>query len=152
MGTLVERKTRLTLLVALDYHSSDYICMSFANRLSNLPERLRKSMTYYQGRELTHHESFSTLSRANVYFCDPHSPWQRGTNENTNGLLRQYFPKGTDFNNVPDWVFEHVENGSITYCGEKDENLYTWLWKKTYSNSFCPRGCFIKSIFKTSNI
>lgn len=110
LGTLVERQTRLTLLVPLDYQNSDYVCLSFANRLSNLPERLRKSMTYDQGRELSHHESFTALSKASVYFCDPHSPWQRGTNENTNGLLRQYFPKGTDFNNVPHWVFEHVEH------------------------------------------
>lgn len=110
LGTLVERTMRITLLVPLDYRTSDYICMSFANKLSDLPERLRKSMTYDQGRELTSHENFSTLSRARVYFCDPHSPWQRGTNENTNGLLRQYFPKGTDFNNAPDWVFEHVQN------------------------------------------
>jgi len=110
LGTLVERTTRLTLLVPLDYKNSDYVCMSFANKISNLPDRLRISMTYDQGRELMNHESFSALSSASVYFCDPHSPWQRGTNENTNGLLRQYFPKGTDFNNVPAWVFEHVEN------------------------------------------
>ena len=110
MGTLVERTTRYTILVPLEWRSSDYICLRFANKLTNLPEWLRKSLTYDQGRELMYHGTISGLSKAKIYFCDPHSPWQRGTNENTNGLLRQYFPKGTDFNSVPDWVFDHVQS------------------------------------------
>jgi IS30 family transposase len=96
IGTLVERVTRYTLLVKLEFKDTDYTCMSFANAISNYPERLRRSMTYDQGKELSNHATFTGLSGAKVYFCDPRSPWQRGTNENTNGLLRQYFPKGTD--------------------------------------------------------
>ena len=110
MGTLVERVTRFTILVRLDHKDSDFTCMRFALKLIDLPKMLRKSMTYDQGRELSSHDSFTGLSQAQVYFCDPHSPWQRGTNENTNGLLRQYFPKGTDFQTVPVWVFDHVQN------------------------------------------
>ncbi len=110
LGTLVERTTRFTLLVPLDFKDSDYVTVSFANKINNFPQRLRKSMTYDQGIEMSSHANFSGLSKAKVYFCDPHSPWQRGTNENTNGLLRQYFPKGTDFRTVPDWVIQEVQD------------------------------------------
>jgi transposase, IS30 family len=110
MGTLVERTTRFTMLVKLDYKESDYTCLSYANKLSGLPEMLRRSLTYDQGKELTYHSIISNLAGVKVYFCDPHSPWQRGTNENTNGLLRQYFPKGTDFNLVPEWVMQEVQD------------------------------------------
>jgi IS30 family transposase len=96
IGTLVERVTRYTLLVKLEFKDTDYTCISFANAIYNYPELLRRSMTYDQGKEMTNHASFTGLSGAMVYFCDPQAPWQRGTNENTNGLLRQYFPKGTD--------------------------------------------------------
>jgi len=110
LGTLVERTTRFTLLIPLDYKDSDFVTASFANKINNFPERLRKSMTYDQGMEMSSHDIFSNLSKAKVYFCDPHSPWQRGTNENTNGLLRQYFPKGTDFTKVPAWLIEEVQD------------------------------------------
>lgn len=110
MGTLVERTTRFTMLVKLDYKDSDYTCLSYANKLGDLPEMLRRSLTYDRGTELTYHSIISNLAGVKVYFCDPHSPWQRGTNENTNGLLRQYFPKGTDFNTVPEWVMKEVQD------------------------------------------
>lgn len=110
LGTLVERTTRYTLLIPLDFKDSDYVTMSFANKINNFPQRLRKSMTYDQGIEMSSHANFSGLSQAKVYFCDPHSPWQRGTNENTNGLLRQYFPKGTDFRTVPNWVIQEIQD------------------------------------------
>jgi transposase, IS30 family len=110
MGTLVERTTRFTMLVKLDYKDSDYTCLSYANKLGELPEMLRRSLTYDRGKELTYHSIISNLAGVKVYFCDPHSPWQRGTNENTNGLLRQYFPKGTDFNTVPEWVMQEVQD------------------------------------------
>lgn len=67
-----------------------------AEQITNLPKRLRKTLTWDQGKEMSKHKSFSVSTGAEVFFCDPHSPWQRGSNENTNGLLRQYFPKGTD--------------------------------------------------------
>jgi transposase, IS30 family len=110
LGTLVERTTRFTLLVPLDFKDSDYVTVSFANKMNNFPEHLRKSMTYDQGSEMSSHGNITGLSKAKVYFCDPHSPWQRGTNENTNGLLRQYFPKGTDFRKVPDWLIQEIQD------------------------------------------
>jgi IS30 family transposase len=110
MGTLVERTTRFTMLVKLDYKDSDYTCLSYANKLGALPEMLRQSMSYDRGKELTCHNIITGLTKVKIYFCDPHSPWQRGTNENTNGLLRQYFPKGTDFNTVPEWVMQEVQD------------------------------------------
>jgi len=109
LGTLVERTTRFTLLVPLDIKDNDYVTVCFANKMNDFPQRLRKSMTYDQGVEMISHANFSGLSKAKVYFCDPHSPWQRGTNENTNDLLRQYFPKGTDFRTAPDWVIQEVQ-------------------------------------------
>src|SRR5690606_13701278 len=90
IGTLVERVTRYTILVPLEFKDTDYTCISMANAISRYPELLRKSMTYDQGKAMANHWSFTGLSGAKVYFCDPRSPWQRGTNENTNGLLRQY--------------------------------------------------------------
>lgn len=98
------------MLIPLDFKDSDYVTISFANKINNFPQRLRKSMTYDQGKEMTSHSNFTQLSHAKVYFCDPHKPWQRGTNENTNGLFRQYFPKGIDFRTVPDWVIQEVQD------------------------------------------
>ena len=109
MGTLVERTTRFTMLVKLDYKDSDYTCLSYANKLGCLPRMLPRSLTYDRGKELTYHNIITGLARVKIYFCDPHSPWQRGTNENANGLLRQYFPKGTDFHLVPEWVMQEVQ-------------------------------------------
>jgi len=110
LGTLVERTTRFTVLVPLDFKDSDYVTVSFANKLNTFPEHLRKSMAYDQGSEMSSHSNITGLSKTKVYFCDPHSPWQRGTNENTNGLLRQYFPKGTDFRTVPDWLVQEIQD------------------------------------------
>lgn len=110
LGTLVERTTRYTVLVPLDFKDSDYVTVSFANKLNTFPEHLRKSMAYDQGSEISSRSNITGLSKTKVYFCDPHSPWQRGTNENTNGLLRQYFPKGTDFRTVPDWLVQEIQD------------------------------------------
>jgi len=97
IGTLVERVSRFVILVHLPAgYKAPQLRDALTERLGRLPAHLRRSVTWDQGREMTLHEEVSMMSGLEVYFCDPHSPWQRGTNENTNGLLRQYFPKHTD--------------------------------------------------------
>jgi IS30 family transposase len=97
IGTLVERTTRFTMLLHLpDDHGATAVRDAIAATIAELPEPLRRSLTWDQGIELAEHVRLTIEANLPVYFCDPHSPWQPGTNENTNGLLRQYFPKGTD--------------------------------------------------------
>lgn len=97
IGTLVERTTRYTILIPLPAtREPDVMNDALAQAIQTLPQHLRKSLTWDQGVEMGHHQNFTIATDIAVYFCDPHSPWQRGSNENTNGLLRQYFPKGTD--------------------------------------------------------
>jgi transposase, IS30 family len=98
IGTIVERKTRFLILVKMDGTDAQTACKAFVKRFRTVPQWLRKSMTYDRGREMAKHKELSEKTKIKVYFADPHSPWQRGTNENTNGLLRQYFPKGTPLN------------------------------------------------------
>jgi IS30 family transposase len=99
IGTLVERATRFTLLLHLPRmagHGDEAVRDAITRTIVTLPEELRRSLTWDQGAEMAQHAGLKIDAGVQVYFCDPHSPWQRGTNENTNGLLRQYFPKGTD--------------------------------------------------------
>jgi IS30 family transposase len=114
IGTLVERMTRFTLLLhlppmaghgpgnrekngpALASHGAEAVRDAITHSIATLPAQLRRSLTWDQGAEMSQHARLRIDTGLRVYFCDPHSPWQRGTNENTNGLLRQYFPKGTD--------------------------------------------------------
>jgi IS30 family transposase len=100
VGTLVERTTRLTLLVPLKEKDAISVAMAFAKAFKRIPAEFKKTLTYDRGTEMTRHKLFTKESKIKVFFADPHSPWQRGTNENTNGLIRQYFPKGTDFKHV----------------------------------------------------
>jgi IS30 family transposase len=97
IGTLVERSTRFVMLLHLpDGRSAEAVREAMTTAITTLPEALRRSITWDQGSEMHQHARFSVDTGVPVYFCDPHAPWQRGSNENTNGLLRQYFPKGTD--------------------------------------------------------
>ena len=113
IGTLVERTTRFTLLLqlprmqghgqprvhngpALAGHGAEAVRDAIAATITTLPQQLRRSLTWDQGAEMAQHARLRIETGLAIYFCDPHSPWQRGTNENTNGLLRQYFPKGTN--------------------------------------------------------
>lgn len=99
IGTLVERTTRLVLLVKLPHPhpaTAAHVLQAFSDKLQAIARPMRQSLTYDRGREMAEHAQLTRNTGMKVYFCDPYSPWQRGSNENTNGLLRQYFPKGTD--------------------------------------------------------
>lgn len=97
VGTLVERSTRYVLLLHLDGdHSAETVRRAMTAKIKTLPEHLVRSITWDQGTEMAQHRQFTIDTGITIYFCDPHAPWQRGSNENTNGLLRQWMPKGTD--------------------------------------------------------
>ena len=96
IATLVERHTRYVMLVRIKNKEAATVARALAKQVLKLPAELRKSLTWDRGTEMARHAEFSIQTNVSVYFCDPRSPWQRGSNENTNGLLRQYFPKGTD--------------------------------------------------------
>jgi len=101
VGTLVERSTRYVMLLRFPGgYSADKVNRAMAKAMGSLPAELARSVTWDQGTELNRHAAFTTATGIDVYFCDPHSPWQRGSNENTNGLLRQYMPKGTDLSQL----------------------------------------------------
>lgn len=110
IATLVERATRFVILVALPAGKlSEHVAAQLADAMAWLPQRLRASLTWDQGTEMAAHHQFSIATGCPVYFCDPHHPWQRGSNENTNGLLRQYFPKGRfDFTTIDQAGLDHV--------------------------------------------
>ena len=97
VGTLVERATGFVLLLHLpDGHGALAVQDAIVAKAADLPEQLRRSLTWDQGKEMSNHVQIAAATGLDIYFCDPHSPWQRGSNENTNGLLRQYLPKGAD--------------------------------------------------------
>ncbi len=96
IATLVERHTRYVMLVKVDSKDTETVINALIKQAHKLPSELYKSLTWDRGKELADHKRFTLATDIDVYFCDPRSPWQRGSNENTNGLLRQYFPKGTD--------------------------------------------------------
>lgn len=97
MGTIVERTTRTVILVPLKSRDAESVRKAFAKELKTLPQQMTLSMTYDRGKEMSQHKLFTEETKMQVYFCDPHSPWQRGTNENTNMLIRDFFPKQSDF-------------------------------------------------------
>jgi IS30 family transposase len=108
VATLVERHTRYLMLVKVPSRQSADVVNALARQVRKLPKELRRSLTWDRGRELAAHKDFTLATQVQVYFCDPRSPWQRGSNENTNGLLRQYFPKGHDLSGITQSQFDRV--------------------------------------------
>jgi len=109
IGTLVERKTRYAILVKLPNKRSETVTAAFARKLNKMPAFIRKSMTYDNGTEMAQHKSFTKQTGMTVYFAHPYSSWERGTNENTNGLVRRYYKKGTDFNKVTETELKNLQ-------------------------------------------
>jgi IS30 family transposase len=108
IATLVERHSRYVMLVKVDSKDTVTVTKALANKVRQLPAQLRRSLTWDRGSEMAAHKDFTIATDVQVYFCDPHSPWQRGSNENTNGLLRQYFPKGQDLSGVTQKELDRV--------------------------------------------
>ena len=100
IATLVERHSRYVMLVKVDSKDAVTVTKALTRKMRELPAELRRTLTWDRGAEMAAHKDFTIATDMQVYFCDPRSPWQRGSNENTNGLLRQYFPKGTDFSQI----------------------------------------------------
>ena len=110
LGTLVERTTRTVILVQVQSKHAVHVAERFAEELQSLPQQMKLTLTYDRGSEMARHKLFTEHTNMQVYFADPQSPWQRGTNENTNGLIRQFFPKGMSFRNVTTEEIKYVQN------------------------------------------
>lgn len=110
IGTLVERTTRTIIIVPLESMDATVVRKSFEKEFLKIPEQMRKTMTYDNGKEMTQHKLFTENTKMKVYFCHPYSPWERPTNENSNMLIRDYFPKGTDFNQLTEQRLKEVQD------------------------------------------
>jgi IS30 family transposase len=110
LGTLVERTTRTVILVQVESKQAEHVAQRFAEELQSLPKQMKLTLTYDRGSEMAKHRLFTKYTNMQVYFADPQSPWQRGTNENTNGLIRQFFPKNTNFKKVTADEVKYVQD------------------------------------------
>lgn len=129
LGSIVERTTRTVILVPLKAKDATSVRKAFARELKSLPRQMRLSMTYDRGKEMAEHDLFTSSTKIQVYFCHPQSPWERGTNENTNMLIRQFFPKGTDFNKVTRREIKYVQK----LLNERPREALNW---RTPKNAF----------------
>lgn len=109
IGTIVERKSRYTIIIKLNSRKSDEVAKMFSKKLNQLHQIFKKSMTYDNGIEMAKHEKITQKTGMKIYFAHPYSSWERGTNENTNGLIRRYLPKGTDFNKIDEKQLEIIQ-------------------------------------------
>ena len=139
VGVLVERTSRLVLLAKMDDATAASALAGFSAKLNSIPTPMRQSFTYDQGKEMSRHVELTAQTGVKVYFCDPHSPWQRGTCENTNGLIRQYLPKGTDLS-----VFSQEElDGIADSLNSRPRATHNWhtpleVFAQTLASSHRP--------------
>ncbi len=133
IGTLVERKTRLTLIFKLPKKDSVSVCEAFAKEFNALPEKFKKSLTYDQGQEMAQHKKFTEDTKIKVYFAHPHSPWERGTSENTNMLIRDFLPKGTDFTKITKKKLKHIQD----LLNDRPRKVLDW---------YTPHEAFTKTV------
>ena len=127
IATLVERHTRYVMLAKVAGKDTQTVVTALINQARKLPKELYKSLTWDRGKELTDHRRFTLATNIDVYFCDPQSPWQRGSNENTNGLLRQYFPKGTDICSGERRASRRKRKQAVKKLGSRRARLYREL-------------------------
>ncbi len=129
LGSIVERTTRSLILVPLQAKDAPSVRKAFARELKSLPKQMKRSMTYDRGKEMAEHELFTKATQMKVYFCHPQSTWERGTNENTNMLIRDFFPKGTDFSTITRKHIKYVQR----LLNERPRKALNW---KTPKQSF----------------
>jgi len=122
IGTIVERTTRFLLIVPLKGRDAETVRKAFARELKQLPSQVRLSMTYDQGREMCEHKLFTKATKMKVFFAHPHSPWERGTNENTNMLIRDFYPKETDFSQLSRYRLKKIQ----TLLNERPRKVLNW--------------------------
>lgn len=133
IGTLVERTTRMTFLVKLKARDAGAVRKAFTNKFSHLPKHMKRSLTYDQGQEMADHAEFTKNTKIKVYFAHPHSPWERGTSENTNSLVRDFFPKETDFSKISNYKIQRVQE----LLNDRPRKVLNW---------YTPREVFTKTV------
>lgn len=133
IGTLVERTTRMTFIAKLKHDDARSVRKAFTFKFNRLPDAIKKSLTYDQGREMAEHKIFTEKTKIQVYFAHPSSPWERGTSENTNSLIRDFFPSGTDFSKISAQQLKKIED-MLNDRPRKVLNFYT------------PREVFTKTV------
>ena len=137
IGTLVERTTRTTLIVKLENKRASTVRKAFAEALQTLPKQMLKTMTHDNGTEMAEHKLFTRDTQIQVYFAHPYSSFERGTNENTNGLIRAFFPKGTDFNLIPSGKIREVQD----LLNNRPRKCLGWLTPKEVFDDLILKKC-----------
>jgi IS30 family transposase len=132
IGTLVERTTRTIIIVHLKARDATSVRKAFEKEFKSIPKQMKLSMTYDNGTEMAQHKLFTKNTKIKVYFAHPYSPWERPTNENSNGLIRDYFPKGTDFSLISKKELKRVQNE----LNERPRNVLNWKTPKEVFNEF----------------
>ena len=136
IGTIVERTTRYVIIVKLRNRGAEEVRKAFAHELKDLPDYMLKTMTHDNGVEMCQHKLFTKETHMQVYFAHPYSPWERGTNENTNGLIRDFFPKGTDFNIIPSGRIKNVQE----LLNNRPRKILNWSTPNEVFNDMILKG------------